>query len=590
MHDRTSFRLSFPSLKRQATQLLVTVLVLSASRVVAGQSRHALPLQFGSPVSGAPFSAVRVLDYEPAEGSSDPVRIHGEEKYWRDSEGRTRSEIRYDGQMARVYIVDLVSRMEYSWAAGDTVVHTFAIPPAKTPTSTRPMPTDLPDDAPQIEGVKTRYNRSVRGSEEASEVVESWYSPELRVALLTIIDKKGEGKTTYRFTHVVRGEPDPGLFKVPSGFTMEDAKKQPPPPVERATTESGGQTPTPATSGPQPAYLSDPKFEKALADAKQRGIAADERLARWKKANKIANGQCVECLHQVLLGQIDEKAWKDAINSSNQLEALTDQKKERYFAYAERGDAYMHLNDGKPNAQQLALADTAFGQALQIAPQSTQMLFAEGTVLAKQGRDDEAKAMFKRYLDVASAGDHYRTRVEHFVDNPHLASQPMAPPFRLVTAQGDELELDDMGGKVVLLDFWATWCGPCKETTPEIAHLAKEFAGQPLVVISISTDRDDIAWKTYIEKNHMDWPQYRDANGSLSSAYAVSAIPRFFTIDTDGVLQSIKVGSNADVEGDIRRLLSKARKAEKRKAETAERLSPPATPPESQVAQNPVSQ
>jgi len=343
-----------------------------------------------------------------------------------------------------------------------------------------------------------------------------------------------------------------------------------------------------AASAPSPAYLSDPKFEKALAEAKQRGIAADERLARWKKANKIANGQCVECLHQVLLGQINEQAWKDAINSSNQLEALTDEKKERYFAYAERGDAYMHLNDGKPNAQQLASADTAFGLALQIAPASKQVLFAEGTVLAKQGRDEEARAIFQRYLDTASAGDHYRTRAEHFVDNPHLASQPMAPPFRLVTAQGDEIELDDMGGKVVLLDFWATWCGPCKETTPEIAHLAKEFAGQPLVVISISTDRDDIAWKAYIEKNHMDWPQYRDANGSLSSAYAVSAIPRFFTIDTDGVLQSIKVGANADVEGDIRRLLSKARKAEKRKADAAEQLSPPATPRPSQVAQNPV--
>ena len=56
--------------------------------------RHILPLQYGTPMTGAPFSAVRTLDYEPAAGSPDPTPVHGEEKIWRDSQGRTRSEIR----------------------------------------------------------------------------------------------------------------------------------------------------------------------------------------------------------------------------------------------------------------------------------------------------------------------------------------------------------------------------------------------------------------------------------------------------------------------------------------------------------------
>jgi hypothetical protein len=71
----------------------------------------------------------------------------------------------------------------------------------------------------------------------------------------------------------------------------------------------------------------------------------------------------------------------------------------------------------------------------------------------------------------------------------------------------------------------------------------------------------------------MTWPQYRDANGALSNAYGVSSIPRYFTIDTDGALKSVKVGSDADVSGDIRRLVKKAQEAEKKKAKDSDRAA-----------------
>jgi peroxiredoxin len=149
----------------------------------------------------------------------------------------------------------------------------------------------------------------------------------------------------------------------------------------------------------------------------------------------------------------------------------------------------------------------------------------------------------------------------------------MAPAFTLTSSAGEQISLDDMGGKVVLLDFWATWCGPCKETLPEIQRVASKFTGQPLVVISISSDKDEAAWKTFVARNQMTWPQYRDADGALSRAYGVSSIPRFFTIDTDGALQSVKVGSGADVEGDVRKLLNKAHDAEKKRAKESDRAT-----------------
>ena len=343
------------------------------------------------------------------------------------------------------------------------------------------------------------------------------------------------------------------------------------PPAQGSTGQSAGaelhQRP------PAPSYQSDPKFQKALAEAKEPKQTVDDRLGHWKKANKIAQNQCVECLHQMLFWQMDKSQWKDAVASATQLDLVATEPKDKFFAEVERGIALLHSNDNNPKPDQLKDAEVSLHAALAIAPHSKDALYSEGRALALLGRFDEAKATFQRYVDVAKISDRYRMRAEHFVDDPHLAAMQMAPPFTLTTSEGEELTLDDMGGKVVLLDFWATWCGPCKETLPEIQRIAKDFAGQPLIVISVSSDQDEMAWKTFTAKNNMTWPQYRDGNHELQDAYGVSSIPRFFTIDTDGVLQSVKVGSDANVRGDIKKLVGKALDAEKKKALASEKTS-----------------
>ena len=311
----------------------------------------------------------------------------------------------------------------------------------------------------------------------------------------------------------------------------------------------------------------DPKFAKAILEARERGanITADEHLERWKHANKLANNECVACLHAIIAQQMSALQWKDAIVSCKSLDAIGPDPKDKFYAEAEMGYAFMHSNGDNPKPEQTQAALASLQAALAtsagiraLAPASKLAIYTEGRAFARLGREAEAREAFQRYLDTASLTDTFRTRAEHFVANPAMAAQPMAPPFTLTTSEGERINLDDMNGKVVLLDFWATWCGPCKETTPEIQKIAKSFAGQPLVVISISSDTNDVAWKSYINEHNMNWPQYRDSNGALNRAYGVSSIPRFFTIDADGVLQSVKVGSNADISGDLKRLIKKA--------------------------------
>ena len=124
----------------------------------------------------------------------------------------------------------------------------------------------------------------------------------------------------------------------------------------------------------------------------------------------------------------------------------------------------------------------------------------------------------------------------------------MAPAFEVTALDGAKFNLDAMGGTVVLIDFWATWCGPCNEELPELKKIAKEFAGQPFVMISVSADKDEAVWREFVEKHGMTWVQYRDVDHKLEDEFGVTAIPHYFTIDSDGVLTSERMGEGSDVE------------------------------------------
>ena len=538
--------------------------------------RHILPLQYGTPMTGAPFSAVRTLDYEPAAGSPDPTPVHGEEKIWRDSQGRTRSEIRYDNRIGTVEIVDFATKTHYHWVIGDNVVTSSKIPEPRTNVSATRDETPLSADAPQIEGVPTRHAHTVTGDDERGrEIVDSWYSPTLHVAMLTIIDQVGVGKTTFRFQHVTLAEPDAALFKVPAGMKLSDPNQAPPPPVSTVSTVKSDANPS-SSSGvavaTQPEYASDPKFQKALEQAQEVRQTIEDRLENWKHANKIAHNECEECLRQIVELQLRTGAYKDAVASAQQLEAIATTERGKLQAKLNRGTALMRFNNGQPKTPEVTQAEAAFHDVLARSPNSHEVIFEEGRALAILGRNDEAKAMFARYVNLTPASDKLHFRAEHFSDDPHLATLQMAPPFRLVTAQGESLNLDDMNGRVVLLDFWATWCGPCKETLPEVARLAKRYKDDPMVVIiSVSQDADPSTWQSFVAKNNMTWPQYRDKGNALSNAYGVAAIPHFFTIDTNGVLKTEKVGSDTDVPGLVDDLVKKAHKAATQAAKNSDK-------------------
>jgi thiol-disulfide isomerase/thioredoxin len=113
-----------------------------------------------------------------------------------------------------------------------------------------------------------------------------------------------------------------------------------------------------------------------------------------------------------------------------------------------------------------------------------------------------------------------------------------APEIALKTPNGSELKLSDLRGKVVLIDFWASWCGPCRQENPNVVRLFKKFKNKGFTVFSVSLDEDIEAWKSAIAKDGLIWPNHvSDLKGwktPLVSSYGFEAIPFTVLINQDG--------------------------------------------------------
>jgi thiol-disulfide isomerase/thioredoxin len=311
-----------------------------------------------------------------------------------------------------------------------------------------------------------------------------------------------------------------------------------------------------------PDYKSNPKFKSAMAEAKQ--LQKERQIVfaieAYKKANKIAAGKDADCLKSLFDLQMKTGSYKDAVATTTALEALATTPAEKSKAETDRGQV-LYLEAGDKKRDLLTSADAAFKAALVDNPKNASALYMDGHVLARLGQMDAAREQFKACLSCVSPKDPSYLRAQHFAEDPALSLHKMAPAFTVTALDGSKFNLDAMGGRVVLIDFWATWCGPCNEELPHMKKIAKEFAGQPLVIISVSWDSDETKWKDFINKNEMTWVQYRDADHVLSKNFGVEAIPHYFTIDSDGVLTAEMLGSGSDVEGKLKKLIARAKAA-----------------------------
>ncbi|WP_316819205.1 TlpA disulfide reductase family protein [Pedobacter nyackensis] len=120
----------------------------------------------------------------------------------------------------------------------------------------------------------------------------------------------------------------------------------------------------------------------------------------------------------------------------------------------------------------------------------------------------------------------------------------LAPDFVQPDVLGRSVRLSDFRGKYVLLDFWASWCGPCRKDNPNIVKAYQKYKDKGFTVIGVSLDRSKEAWLQAIESDGLTWTNLSDLNylkNEAASLYAVRAVPQNYLIDKDGYIIAVQL-------------------------------------------------
>ncbi len=139
-----------------------------------------------------------------------------------------------------------------------------------------------------------------------------------------------------------------------------------------------------------------------------------------------------------------------------------------------------------------------------------------------------------------------------------------APDLELTTLDGNTVSLNDYRGKVVLLNFWASWCPPCKAEMPAMQSVTEDYPADQVAILSVnSTFQDEMgAIQDFVVTYGLTFPVLLDTDGEVSSRYQVQALPTSYFIDQHGLIQKVIYGgplSEALLRAEIDRLLGGSR-------------------------------
>ena len=109
-----------------------------------------------------------------------------------------------------------------------------------------------------------------------------------------------------------------------------------------------------------------------------------------------------------------------------------------------------------------------------------------------------------------------------------------APDFKVVTENGKTVSLSDFGGKLLVLNFWASWCAPCVDEAPSLDAFQRELGPQGVVVLGVSIDRNEKMYKRFLKDYNISFPTARDPDWDINTRYGTFQFPETYLIDRTG--------------------------------------------------------
>jgi len=272
----------------------------------------------------------------------------------------------------------------------------------------------------------------------------------------------------------------------------------------------------------------DAELEKGRQLLQQREFFA--ALKQYQRANQVAGGTSADAFLGMALAAQGMKTWKNAVDfAQSAIDNANGNARLLARAHRLRGQVFAETAD-------LPHAEDAYRAALAADPESNIADLHYGLALAllAQHRDDEAIVELKKEIEIRPHGT-TAEEAQALIANPRRGREKYAPEFSFLASDGQTISLDTLRGKIVLLDFWASWCAPCVRALPSVKKVQKDHVKDPFVVVGVSGDTDKRAWVAFTDKNGMAWPQYWDEKGSLRRLFDVQAIPTYVLLDAEGI-------------------------------------------------------
>jgi thiol-disulfide isomerase/thioredoxin len=283
-------------------------------------------------------------------------------------------------------------------------------------------------------------------------------------------------------------------------------------------------------------------------------------LDAYHKADKLSHHSSGKALLKIAAIDIKMGDFAAALEDSRKaIKAAGEDKPLAIQAHLLRSTLLTQMA-GKASDKKLKEAEDEARQALTLDPTHAIAHYDLGMILLKEERQPEGLAELKTFVSSPGAPAGEVAEARRTIANPIRAREPFAPDFSFTTLEKESVSNASLRGKVVLLDFWGTWCPPCRQSVPILRSLNKKYTGKAFQLVGISSDDDEDVWRTFIDAQHMNWSEYIDLSGDVLGAFKIESYPTYIVLDKDGVVRYRQSGVGDSTQGDLEDAINKALK------------------------------
>jgi len=145
-------------------------------------------------------------------------------------------------------------------------------------------------------------------------------------------------------------------------------------------------------------------------------------------------------------------------------------------------------------------------------------------------------------LQGCDGGDDSKTATSTAGEPGYVTTGTVAPDFTLTSLEGETVSLSDYTGRPVLINFWASWCPPCREEFPELASAREAHADSGFEILGVTSNDSEDGARRFVADAKAEWPMLPDTGGATWAAYGGVGLPTSFFIDAEGIVQRVHIG------------------------------------------------